>query len=105
MATYTAQQVTTAGVTPSVRNASATGDKVSPGTKLRISNGGASPITMSMTPQVTFDGDLTVSSRVNTIANGANRYVNVTADFASSVDNLVTLTWSDHTSVTFEVIR
>lgn len=104
MPTYQAEQVTTSGITPTPRSANAGGDKVSPDSLVRVINGsGSSVICTMVTPEV-FDGDLAIADRTITIAAGAAKVFRASKAYRSRADQLVSLTWSAVTTVTFEVI-
>jgi hypothetical protein len=104
MAIVDIERVTSSGITATVNNAAAGGDQVRPGAILRVSNGSASPITLTLVTPQTVDGDLAVADRVVTIANAATKYVAATEIYRDKTDNLVHMTWSAVTTVTFEVV-
>lgn len=97
------------GLVPSVAAASAGGDKVVPGTRLHIINGGAAPVTVTLVTPGTKDGDLAIDDRTFTIPNGtfpANfGVIDVPSDlYRDPADGLASITWSSAVSVTFFVL-
>lgn len=104
MATYTAQQVTSAGLSATARTAD-DGDEVAPGVILRVINAGDADVTLTLTPNLTVDGDLSVSPRVVIIPDGEARYVKTSQLYAATEGGNVALEWSETDDVTFEVIR
>lgn len=105
MADYEPEQVTSAGLAASVRNAAPTGDTVPADCTLRVTNGGAAPITLTVVTPGVVDGDLAVADREVSVAAGASKYVRVTRTYRTPSTGRCALQWSDTTSVTFEVIR
>lgn len=104
MATVATQTVTSSGLTATANTASGGGDKVRPGSILRVINGSGSSITLTMaTPQL-VDGDLAVADRTVSVGAGAAKYVHASNLYRNKADGYVDLSWSATTSVTFEVI-
>lgn len=107
MATLDTEQVTSSGLNPTVNNATAAGDRVRPGSILRVINGGASPITVSMdiANPGTVDGE-TVPDKDISVPNAEFRYIYVSDFYRNKSDSgYATITYSDDTSVTVEVIK
>lgn len=106
MATLTTEQVTSSGLEATANAATATtGDKVRPGSIVRIVNGGGSPSTATMATPQTVDGDLAVADRTVTVPNGEARYVYASDVYRNKADGLVTIVCAPATSVTIEVVR
>jgi hypothetical protein len=104
MATVATQTVTSSGLEATANAADVAGDRVTPGSILRVVNGSGASIDLTMvTPQL-IDGDLTVQDRVVSVPTGEARYVRASSVYRDPSDGLVGLEWSDVTSVTFEVI-
>ena len=106
MATYTAEAMTVAGTALTSRTA-ASGDKIMPDSELFliITNGGGSPMTVT----VTVAGNNTYGEAnpdpVRTITNGTTKAVKLLREWADPSDGLIALTWSATTSVTYYVVR
>lgn len=105
MATVTAQNPGTAGAAPTMNSASGGGDKVSPGVRLLVVNGGSTSSTLTIATPLTVDG-LALADRTVTVPNGtfpANaKFVDVPASlYQQPSDGLCHLSWSTTTSVTF----
>ncbi|ETK36127.1 hypothetical protein [Microbispora sp. ATCC PTA-5024] len=106
MATYTAQAITTAGATLTSRSA-ASGDKITPDDNLAliITNGGGSSITCTAAvPGNTSYGEANPDPQ-RTVAAGATVGFKLQRDWADPTDQLIALTWSSTTSVTYYVVR
>lgn len=106
MAIVATQNPGTGGLTPTASPASAGGDKVSPGTRLHVHNGGAAPIDVTIATPMVVDGDLALPNRVITVPNGAFpanfRSIDLPAElYRNPSDGMVDLTWSATASVTF----
>src|SRR5690242_6908500 len=87
-------------------NASAGGDKVSPGARVHVANGGGSAITCTVTTPGTARGGLAIADAAIVCTNGSGlagvTAFDVPADpYQSPSDGLVALSWSTTTSVTF----
>ncbi len=109
MVTVTAQAVVNTGLEATYA-AAAVGleDKVLAGgnTFLHVKNGGGSPITVTLSTPATFDS-LAVADPVSTVDNAKEEFIGPLprSTFGDPADgNLVTITWSDNTSVTFAAI-
>lgn len=107
MAVVGAQNPGIAGAVPSPVAASGGGDRVPPGTRVHVLNGGGAPITCTVTTPGTVRG-LAVADQEVEIPNGSGiagcKYFDVPADpFMDPADGLVGLAWSATTSVTFWV--
>ncbi len=86
-------------------SASAGGDRVHPGVVLHIKNANAAPCVLTMVTPGTVDGDLAIADRTRTITNGTEGFIVVPKSAAyRDVDNMVALTWSVTSSVTFAVL-
>lgn len=105
MATLTTQQVTSSGLTATANTAAGGGDKVRPGSILRVVNGGGSSITVTLVSPEVRDGDLAVADRAVTVANGAAKYIYASDYYRNKTDGLVEITYSAVTSVTVEVVK
>lgn len=108
MADYSPDGVAVDGVAANVRTAAA-GDKLTnPGdrTLLRVTNGGASPVTLTITPPGSTAYGVTNPVKTFTVPNGAHRYIPVLAVYGNPADGgKVSLSWSATASVTFEYTR
>lgn len=106
MADRASQIVTSIGVAPTAYAASAGGDTVPPDTIVRVINGGASAITVTVVTPGVVDTDLAIADRTVSVPAGAARLLRPTrVPYANPATGKVDLTWSDTTSVTFEVIK
>lgn len=108
MATVSTQNPGTAGAAPVMATASGGGDKVSPGTRLLVINGGGSSINLTIATPLTVDG-LALADRVIAVPNGTFPANAKVIDVPSSLyqdpsDGLCNLSWSATTSVTFAVL-
>jgi hypothetical protein len=108
MATLTPQAISIAGLTPSFSAASAGGDKLPPGTHifLRVKNGGASAVTVTVAANPTASG-LTVTSPTVSVAAAGDVLIGPfpSNDFAAAADGLVAVSYSAVTSVTVAALR
>lgn len=107
MATLDTEQVTSDGLNPTVNSATAAGDKVRPGSILRVINGSGAPITVSMdiANPGTVDGE-TVPDKDIAIPAAEFRYIFVSDFYRNKSDSgFATITYSADTSVTVEVIK
>lgn len=105
MATRATQNPGTVGIIPTFYAAEAGGDRVSPGTRLLVHNGGGASINLTITTPGTLDG-LAIADRVVAVPNGAFpanfRVLDVPSDiYRDPADGLVGLAWSAITTVTF----
>jgi len=105
MATLTTEQVTSSGLAATPNPAGASGDKVRPGSIVRVINGSASSITVTMVTPGTYDGDLSITDRTVTVPAGAARYIAATEAYRSKTDQLVSITYSATATVTVEVVK
>lgn len=105
MATLTTQQVTSSGLAATANTAAGGGDKVAPGSLLRVNNGGGSPITVTLVSPEVRDGDLAVADRAVTVTNGTAKYIYASDYYRNKTTGLVDITYSAVTSVTVEVIK
>jgi hypothetical protein len=105
MATFATEPVPTTGLAATARTPTpTTGDKVRPDSIIRVINGSASEVTVTMvTPQV-VDGNLAVADRTVAVPATSSRYIRTTATYRSTSDGLVTLIMAPTATVTFEVI-
>jgi hypothetical protein len=92
-------------VAPDPQAASVAGDQVRPDSIIRVINAGVAPVTVTMVTPQTVDGDLAVADREIAVPDGEARLFKATRLYRNPSDNLVDLTWSDVTDVTFEVIK
>jgi hypothetical protein len=106
MATLTTEQVTSSGLNATANAATVTtGDKVRPGSILRIVNGGENPTTVTIDNPETRDVNLAVPDRTVAIPAGEARYVFASDYYRNKTDGLVKVTCNPVTSVTIEVVR
>lgn len=108
MATRSTQNPGVAGAAPVMYSASGGGDKVSPGTRLLVINGGSGSIDLTIATPYTVAG-LALDDQVVEVLNGtfpANaKFVDVPASlYQQPSDGLCHLSWSGTTSVTFAVL-
>lgn len=107
MATLSTQQATSSGITPTQNSAGASGDKVQPGSLVRVNNANAGTVTVTLTSAnpATVDGN-TVANKTISIPTGQVRYIAVTDFYRNKADNgLATITCSPNASVTLEVVK
>lgn len=104
MATRLPQQVTSTGLDPTAHPATETGDKVRPGSIVQVDNGSGGSLTVTMVTPSTYDG-LAISDRTYTIANGASWTFLASEAYRSKTDQLIKLTYSEHTGVTLKVFK
>lgn len=106
MADFEPETVTSSGLDPTANAATAAGDTVPADVTLRVINGDASPTTLDIVTPGVVDGDLAVADRQVTVPAGETRYVRVPrGPYRNPATGRVNLTWSNDTSITFEVIR
>lgn len=108
MATVATQNPGTVGAAPTMAAASAGGDKVAPGVRLLVVNGGAGSINLTLATPLTVDG-LALADRVIAVPNGAFPANAKVIDVPSSLyqdpaDGLCSLAWDVSASVTFAVL-
>lgn len=100
--------ITVDGVAPTI-NAAASGDKISgAGDRvfLNVANGSGSPMTVTITPPGKTGYNVANPSKVFTIAATSQKDIPVLSAYADPADsNLVALTWSSTTTVTWSVRR
>jgi hypothetical protein len=92
------------GAAVTVANASSGGDKVAPGTRVHVINGGGAPVTLTVPTPGSVRGRAIADTQI-TIPNGAfpanMRVFDVPGDlYADPSDGLVNLQWSAVTNVT-----
>lgn len=108
MATVSTLAGSLGGTQVTVNNASAGGDRFAPGTRVHVVNGGGAPITATITTPGTVRG-LAIADQTVSIANGtfpANcKFIDIpTGDlYTDPADELVGISWSATSSVTFWV--
>lgn len=108
MATASVQDVSRAGTTATLNNASAGGDKFSPGAHVlvRVINGSGAAVTPTFaTPGQVSGLDIADLIGGSTPASGAKYYGPFPPELFAGSDGLVAVTWSATTTVTFEVLR
>lgn len=93
---------------PTVATASAGGDRVSPGTRIHVVNGGAASITCTVTTPNTVRGlaiaDQVITCPFGAVPAGLTIFDLPTGDlYTDPADGLVGLAWSATASVTFWV--
>jgi hypothetical protein len=106
MATLSTEQVTSAGLNPTATAAGASGDKVKPGSILRVINANAATttVTLDTANPATVDGNA-VADKTITIPTTQFRYIYVSEFYRNKADGLATVTCSPNASVTIEVIK
>jgi hypothetical protein len=106
MATLATQQVTSAGLNPAATAAGASGDKVRPGSIIRVINANAGTVTVTLDTAnpATVDGN-TVADKTISIPTTEFRYVYINDTYRNKTDGLALVTCSPNTSVTIEVIK
>jgi hypothetical protein len=97
MAVLVPQFATSAGVIPTVITPGASGDKIPVGSILRVTNGTAGSINITMTTHQTVDG-LAVADRVTAIAAGVTRTFRATGEYRNPADGYVDVASSDTTA-------
>lgn len=103
MAILTPQSISAAGTTPTVITPGASGDKVPVGSILRVTNGTAGSITITLTTHQTVDG-LAVTDRTVSIPASETRVIRATSVYQNPEDGYVDVSSSDTTaSVDIEV--
>jgi hypothetical protein len=109
MANLTTQYVTRAGVNPTYDNAAGGGDTFTPDadTLLHVTNGGGSPITVTIVTPKNDLPNLSVDDLTVTVPNGSNRLIGpCRADiFADPTDGLADITYSGVSSVVIAVFK
>lgn len=106
MAAVTPETVTSAGIEATAHAASAGGDTVPPDVIIRVVNGSASPVTLTIATPGTVDGDLAIPDRTVTVPAGEARLVKPNAaTYQNPATGRVALSWSATTDVTFEVVK
>jgi hypothetical protein len=104
MAALTAQSPTFSGVTPTVVTPAVAGDTVPVGSILRVTNGTAGAITITLTTHQQVDGNLAVTDRTVSIPASETRYIRATGVYRNA-DGVVNVASSDTTaSVDIEVV-
>lgn len=107
MATVSAQQVSTAGITPTYNSASGGGDKFPAGDDIEVEivNGSGGSLTATFTTPGNVGGNA-IADLAITVADGARKKV---GPFPRSIygdaDGLVSVAWSATSSVTFSVTK
>lgn len=104
MATLAVQEVTRAGVALTLAAAAGGGDKFAPSdrTWLRVTNGGAGAITVTIVTPNTLISDVAITDVAVSVGAGATREIGPFPyeHFANSADGLADITYSGVTSVT-----
>jgi hypothetical protein len=105
MADRSPQVFTETVLNATYHSASAGGDRVNPGVVLHIKNANAAPCVLTMVTPGVADGDLAIADRTRTVTNGTEAFLVVPKNQVyRDVDNMVALTWSVTSSVTFAVL-
>jgi hypothetical protein len=111
MALLTLQTITAAGLAPATVSAAAGGDTVAlasatdAGSFLQVTNGGGSPITVTLAdPGTTPAGNTTTAPAVS-VAAGATKLFPLNPALVNSSTNLVSISYSAVTTVTVAAIR
>ena len=108
MALLTTQDIDTNGVVPSLSAAAGGGDTAVPGHNvfLYVTNGGGSPITVTLVTPETVDSDLAVGDRAVSVTNATSQFIRLPAELYRNVTTgLVSITYSGVTSVTVGIFR
>ena len=108
MATVPTQNPGTAGAAPTMATASASGDRISPGTRLLVINGGGASVNLTIATPLVVDG-LALADRTIAIPNGTfpanSRVIDVPSTlYEDPADGLCGLSWSTTTSMSFAVL-
>lgn len=111
--TRTVQRATETGVAPTVINADATGDNITPvGTStpifIEVTNGAGAPITMTIADTTSvspFGASAFTPSVAVTVTNGTTQLIKLSEinRFTNASDGLIHVTWSSATSVTYKL--
>lgn len=109
MALLTTQPISAAGTTPTYGAASGGGDKVQLGASnifLHVKNGGASPVTVTITTQSNAYKGLTVPDRTVTIPNASEKMIGpIDQSLHGDTNNQASIGYSAVTSVTVAALR
>ena len=109
MAVLSLQAITAAGLAATYCSASAGGDKIPLGaanTFLHVKNGGASPITVTITTQANTYKGLTVPDRTVTVAASADKFIGpIDASLHADINQQASVAYSSATSVTVAALR
>jgi hypothetical protein len=109
MALLSLQAITAAGLAANYGAASAGGDKIPLGAAnvfLHVKNGGASPITVTITTQANTYKGLTVPDRTVTIANATDKMIGpIDASLHADINQQASVGYSATTSVTVAALR
>lgn len=105
MATHTAETVGSSLLQPTYLAADSGGDRFEPGALLHVRNADAASTDMTIQTPKTFDTDLAVDDRVNTVAAGGEGFVRVPRSAIYIADDgLVDVTWTNTTATDFAVL-
>lgn len=109
MATLTVQQITRAGVDPSLSAAAGGGDSFLPGDDvfLHVNNGGGGSITVTVAGQGTVLPNMDIPDVAVAVGAGTDRFIGPFPSqyFADPSDGLADITYSGVTSVTVGAFR
>lgn len=110
MATLSTQEIDLDGLNPSMSSAAGGGDAFTPDdrTFLLVTNGGGSPITVTVaTPGTELGGQLTRGDSATSVTNGQSRYIGPfpAEYFVDPATGLAGIAYSAATSVTVAVLR
>lgn len=101
----TPQQVTSAGLTPATEPANVDGNSVPQGVVLRVDNGDASPITVTIPTPGLIDGDLPLPDRTVSVPAGASKFIGRFGPVFHQSDDTIHVDYSAVTSVTVAAIK
>ena len=109
MAVLSLQAITAAGLAANYGNASAGGDKIPLGAAnvfLHVKNGGASPVTVTITTQSNNYKGLTIPDRTVTVANATDKFIGpIDASLHADISQQASVGYSATTSVTVAALR
>lgn len=109
MALLSLQAISAAGLAATYATAAAGGDKVQLGASnifLHVKNGGASPITVTITTQSNSYKGLTVPDRTVTVANATDKFIGpIDASLHADTNQQASIGYSGVTSVTVAALR
>lgn len=109
MAVLSLQAITAAGLAATYGAASAGGDKIPLGAGnifLHVKNGGASPVTVTITTQANTYKGLTVPDRTVTVANATDKFIGpIDPALHADINQQASVGYSATTSVTVAALR
>jgi hypothetical protein len=109
MAVLSLQSITAAGLAATYSTAAGGGDKIPLGASnifLHVKNGGASPVTVTITTQSNSYKGLTVPDRTVTIANATDKFIGpIDSSLHADINQQAAVGYSAVTSVTVAALR